>query len=232
MGSGTSVSPENDSFFFAYQIMISEYERLKSLQEKSAKLCFDNDVDVKDNNDEEDKDAEINFQIDSPTKTTPIFDRLEELYTTALLEWTLPLEDCLNPFVMIYKYSHLSAVDLVTYHDLIVKKVTEESKGNTIKKEVRDDSKSFGGTAEDSRAEKEAAALLRGADNSDNQNETDMVLRSPCMENNEMKLLLRQAGVWKKYFGNECYMYIHVLTKEVLYVMMCMNLHVFVCIYI
>lgn len=215
MGSGTSVSPENDSFFFAYQIMISEYERLKS-QEKSAKLCFNNDVDVK---------------IDSPTETTPIFDRLEELYKTALLERSLPLEECLNPFVMIYKYSQLSAIDLVSYHDLIIKKITERSKGNTIKKEVRDDSKSFGGTAEDSSAEKEAAALLRGADCSDNENETEMILRSPCMENNELNLLLRQAGVWKKYFGNECYMYIHVLTKEVPCIIIYICVYVFVCVY-
>jgi hypothetical protein len=152
-GNVDGISSENECFFFAFQIIISEYERLKSLQEKGAKSALD-DFDGINNNDKEDKDAEV----DSLTK----FDRLEVLYMTALLEWKLPLQECSNPVVMIYKYSHLSTVEKTEYHALIVKKITDRSKGN-IKKEARDDSKSFGGTAEDSRAEKEAALLLRGA---------------------------------------------------------------------
>jgi hypothetical protein len=85
------ISTENESFFFAYQVVISEYERLKSLQEKGGKSAL-GDIDGMEN--KEDKDA----KVDSLAK----FDRWEVLYMAAILEWKLPLEECSNPIVMVY----------------------------------------------------------------------------------------------------------------------------------
>lgn len=71
------------------------------------------DVD-EDTNNEKDNDENSKFQIDDFTPMISMFDKLTLLYTTALLEWILPLEECHNPIVMIFKYSHLSTIHLST----------------------------------------------------------------------------------------------------------------------
>lgn len=71
--------------------------------------------------------------------------------------------------------------------------------------------KSFGGTAEDSRVEREAAALLRGSE-SGVRNEQSK-LRSPIYRTDFEERVLRKVGSYIRYQGSECVMYFHTLCR-------------------
>jgi hypothetical protein len=233
--------PENnEANYFASLLVMAEYERMKLLglqlsascvsmlqiEEVDDKNCLSNIDEIAGNNDSntgpdgpfKNPIADSTDNDDRKIKSDDllIYERLKKLYCIGISEWNLPLGESFNPRVIIQKYQKLSLTEKKDYHDLVVKKITNQEKcGRKKVKKTEDFSNSFSGTAEDSRVEREAALLLRSADVLVEEENDEIILRKPHIEKNEDKLLLRQAGVWKRFLGSECYMYIHVLSKEI-----------------
>lgn len=177
---------------FAFRVVEQEFKRIKG------NLSLEDDGD----------------DVYSPDEIQ-LHDRLASIYSNGLLEFDLSIEECRTPAVIICKYEDLGEVEKDSFHNIIIETLIQRGKAsmsNAVKKEI-DYSKSFGGTADDTKNEKEAAALLRG---------TEEAIQEACahlVPPNIMipfdKKCLRRAGEWKKYLGAGCFMYVHVLTKEI-----------------
>ena len=143
-------------------------------------------------------------------------ERLKAIYSKALQEFENPLEDCRCPAVILLKYSRLTEEEKKEFNDAVVGAIIEKEK---IRKKAIDNTKavdysqSFGGTADDTKNEKEAAALLRGHEGV--AEEEVPILRKPdCLSKFDIENL-RKAGVWKRFMGAQCFMFIHTLTKDI-----------------
>lgn len=100
--------------------------------------------------------------------THELMTKYRHIYDSALKEYALPLGECQSPSVIHYKYQNVMTeeerkvfVETVVSSAMEREKKRERANKEKAKKEVFDD-KSFSGTKEDSQAEKEAAAILRG----------------------------------------------------------------------
>lgn len=146
---------------------------------------------------------------------------LRALYAAAAAEADTPLELCRIPAVVIHKYLHLSDDEKKEYEGHVVDAINAKEKERqkqkqAAKKETSEDyAKGFGGTEADSRNEKEAAALLRGAAETEEEAETSPFLRPPLIESTWQHLWLKSAGRWKKFSGADCIMYINVLSRDI-----------------
>ena len=114
-------------------------------------------------------DREVGNAKDTEIIVTPeLMTKYRHIYDSALKEYTLPLGECQSPSVIQYKYQHVLTeeerkvfVETVVASAIEREKKRERANKEKAKKEVFDE-KSFSGTKEDSQAEKEAAAILRG----------------------------------------------------------------------
>lgn len=168
------------------------------------------------------------FAIEGEEDTKPypneeaMYSRLESLYKKALLEKDTGLPECMCPSVIIYKYDKLGEEQKKEYQqgflDAVEKREKESLKAKkaAAKSASADYSQSFGGTAEDTKNEKEAAEILRGDDQSNAAMDEDPILRTPDILNIFERNELRKTGRWFKYLGAEgCYMFQHLLTKDI-----------------
>jgi len=200
--STTDVGSED---YFAFKVLKAEYERAKEILTAA----------------EAEGETACVIDTDDPF----YFHRMASIYSDALLEKDNPIEDCKCPSVVIYKYTAMSPAERNVFHSAIlesaIKKEQNIAKKQAIKNKVQDYSQSFGGTAADTKNEKEAAAILRGEDISSDQQEEENnllypLLAKPYVEHSYDQQQLRRYGRWGKVMGGTgCYLYLHYLTKEV-----------------
>jgi len=89
--------------------------------------------------------------------------RLKECYEFGIIEAEKDINDCKNPCVIGSKMAALSAIDKKSYMENVVLAAIDHEKKNFVPKAAAADySKSFSGSAADTKAEKEAAALMKG----------------------------------------------------------------------
>lgn len=169
--------------------------------------------------------------------------RLLEVYNAALVELELEITECKNPCVLQARMAELSAEDKKAYMHAVVLSVLNREKANYKPKVVADYSKSFSGSAADTKAEKEAAALMKGeggADTAEADSDTidppdcDPYLRRPrltravkgageaeqaackALSGHDAHILKELCGLYLKFLApSGCFMYIHSATKEV-----------------
>jgi hypothetical protein len=158
-----------------------------------------------------------------------IYIRMEEIRRNAFLEKDLSLLECRCPEVIHYKYSNLSEQERKSFNNSMLELIVEKdkSKKSTSKPSstAADYSKSFGGTADDTKNEKEAAEILRGsATNNDNPSGSgsnsflgDLFIYPVCKYHSQ-SVMLKKNGKWLRFLSVSagCYMYFHNLTKELI----------------
>jgi hypothetical protein len=205
---GSSViprSPANKSSpeYFAFKVLQAEYDRSKELA-AAAEL--------------DGSDASV-----IPTDEPFYFQRMNAIFREACAEMNKPIEECKCPSVILYLYLRMDPERRKEYHQSIVVSATLKemavAKKHAAKNKVVDYSQSFGGTAADTKNEKEAAAILRGetgVNEEEEQNSLYPLLAQPNIEHSYDQQQLRRYGKWGKVMGGTgCYLYLHYLTKEV-----------------
>jgi hypothetical protein len=214
MGSaaGTLVSPvlsqecakQNDSFFFAFKVLKFHYDQRQALATGS---------------DADDGAYSIVQQV-----TNLNSDAYQKMFIAALLEKDVPIEQCQCSAVVLYKYYIMSATEKAEFCKSVIEcaelKEKRIAKKAALEGKKQDYSQSFGGTEQDTKNEKEAAAILRG-DGASKEDETSSLypfLVPPLLDEKQGDVvLLRKHGRWVKVLGGTgCYLYVHALTKEVL----------------
>ena len=179
---------------FPVSVIIGEYERIKSFNESAT-------------------DHEEKFC----TEDSSLFDRLQYVYKSAVEESELSLSDCRFPAVIISKYTGLIDSEKEDFTKLLLSAIEareEETRKKMKNTKPEDYSQSFGGTAADSKNEKEAASLLRGGPTAA-ADDSSPILREPTITHSFEQFELRRVGRWLKFMGaSGCYMYMHNLTRE------------------
>ena len=125
-----------------------------------------------------------------------------------------------NPALILKGYNMLSEDDKNLYHAEIVTIISHEKAAESKlkaknKKPEADYSKSFGGTAEDTRKEKEAAELMRGNDGEKEESKQSKMVQPTYFTTHFDERVLRVNGKWMKFDGGNCMMYINCLTKAI-----------------
>jgi hypothetical protein len=208
---GNSASIRDESELFAFQIMKLEYDHLKK-----------NFISKKNDDNDNGNGCEFLPSYNSNDATDlSIKSRLEEIFIKSKTEYDYNINDCSNPSVILYKYQKLSADELDTFSEKVIDAaVTREKNAHdlAIKNGVKSDySKGFSGSAADTKAEKDAADLMRGKTEVVVE-EVNPYLRRPSFNKEYFayeRYFLRKAGKWRKFMGAGCFMYFHILTKEI-----------------
>ena len=206
MGSGVSMSNQNP---FAFKVCEAEYSRLKvSLEEVEEVVGM------------------VGVPEDLMTDEQCLV-RLKSVYEAAIQQCDLPLDECMNPSVFAYKLSLLDVSARNTYsQNVIGAQLLRDGKEFKPKAAAADYSKSFSGSAEDTKNEKEAAELMKGDGGEDEattstNNDMDPLLipRQLSNDTESMKydvFALRNGSNWLKFMSaSGCFMYIHEASKEV-----------------
>ena len=125
-----------------------------------------------------------------------------------------------NPALLIKAYKTLPEEHVKIFNAEIVTIASEEKAAEMKlkaknKKPEADYSKSFGGTAEDTRKEKEAAELMRGNDGEKEENTQSRLIQPMYYTSHFDERVLRGHGKWMKFDGGDCIMYINSLTKSI-----------------
>jgi hypothetical protein len=147
-----------------------------------------------------------------------LYERLRELYNITVKESETDLSECKIPSVIIFKYSLLNVSEKEAFTHNVVSAILKKQQNfhnSKAKSKPSDYSKSFGGTEDDSKNEKEAANILRGVNVNDDIDNVPFII-VPLITNIFEQSELRRVGQWSRFLGAEgCYMYVHNLTKEV-----------------
>jgi hypothetical protein len=242
MGNGavrqTAPPSQDPCDIFAFTVAQAEFQRIsrqhQQVDANNNNISSSDNSSSSSNNDSENNPATANTTTTFTGTEEELNTRLLQIFESAKLEYETLLEDCRCPAVVIHKYGALDTEAKKTFHAAIVNYLLDYEKANASannKKKsatTEDYSKSFGGTADDTKNEKEAANILRGGDaegSSSNPhaqaNATALHSSCPFMIPPTIggpldKVFLRRASVWKKYMGGMgCYMYVNVLTKEI-----------------
>ena len=214
-GSIGSDIPSSAATFFAFQVVRDTYESYKQFLLQAGDDCGDGQT-------IEDAPPSSSSQLMSQSNSK-IQRLLERAYKNALEEKDVPIEQCKYPAVLIFKYKLLNEEEQKQFQENVIVSALEKEKAISTRKKsnsAEDYSKSFGGTAADSKNEKEAAAILRGEDgggnNADSSEEVNSFLCPPHIESSAEQRLLREIGPWKKFLGSSgCFLYINTLSREV-----------------
>ena len=140
----------------------------------------------------------------------------------------------LHPVTWVSKYNEMSEEQKGEYCKAVVEAQVQLDKATYKPKAAEADySKSFSGSAADTKAEKEAAALMKGeggeGEEREEKKEEDMnpLLSPPSVTYNRYignpdlikrydRLMLLRASPWCKWFSQSgCYMYIQIANKEI-----------------
>lgn len=158
----------------------------------------------------------------NPLPEKEIFNRIFHIWHAAIKEMSSPYVECINPAVILYKHSLLSEEEIKEITDQILKEVIARDKAefklHHPSQAAIDYSHSFGGTAEDTKNEKDAAEILRGG--VDDYVEAPKVYQSPYLTppsflHQSERQALRRTGKWLRYLSaNGCYMYFNTLSHE------------------
>ncbi len=199
MGGGSSIasiqgpSSGNPCDLFAFHVVQHEYEFIKvALAEEAPEA-------------EEMRDE------------TRLGQWLSLVYAKARDHLESSVSTCSFPAATAYIYSKLTDVDRKEFNDSVLEAIEYKEKLNRKQKaseKPADYSKSFGGTEADTKAEKEAAMLMRGGKEAED--ESNPLLKAPAFSNKFEHYRLRKVGKWCKFMGLGCYMYMNTLSKEIL----------------
>lgn len=210
-------SARNEDELFAFCIAKAEYERLNYRQRAL----------------QDDEDDSPFLRLPPNMTDELIQSRLINVFNMAKQEYHLKFPDeCRNPLVILHRYTSMKDDEKESFHNNFIEAVLlrEEARSKAAAKNASsaatDYSKSFGGTAEDTKKEKDAAALMRGEGNegsggNDADSHSDLLAPPKIDKSSEFfeweMAFLRKNGVWKRFLGSiGCYLYINVLSKEVL----------------
>lgn len=196
MGNSASIEPTTPEDIFAFKVVKRYYDKISSHESVSGKHVVI-------------KDSEVT-------------DRLQNLYIIAKAEANFSIVDCSVPGVISLKYELMSLDEKKYFHKAVVLAAINREKASkpiSATPAATDYSKSFSGTSQDSNEEKDASALFRGVSGikiTDSVKEDNPYLKVPMFteHDNIEGIILRETGRWKRFMGSQCYMYIHVLTKE------------------
>ena len=221
MGATASAIPADP---VAFSIARGEYDRIKARIEKEI------------NTDMEDYER-LPYLNDAHLQI-----RLRECFDCAVEEKDLDITETRSPIMISYKMNQLSDTDKKAYMENVVLAAIDNEKANYKPKTAAQDySKSFSGSAADTKAEKEAAALMKGESSANDEDEEieengpdcNPYLRKPAIkrtgksasqEEKEMrklfqahdKLILQDVSLSLKFLGaSGCFVYINSGTKEV-----------------
>jgi len=192
MGNGVSTGAPDHKF--AYAVVKEEYERLKEVLDRDG------------------------IEIDD----ADIHTMLSVLYNKALNEFETPFSQCKTAGVLAAKYIRLTPEEQEAHETELMDAINAKEKKEKIAndahtKQKGNYDKSTGGTADDTKNEAEAAKLLRGDDGA-----ADSVV--PILKHDLgiyghpiQEKTLNLVGKWKKFLGlsKNCYLYVHVISKEV-----------------
>jgi hypothetical protein len=202
MGSGassisTGAGMTDKAQFFAYQVLASDLERYTTFRRE----C-------------EEKDEEAYCEDELAYLAS-----LPSVYEAAIVEYEREFHLCRKPAVILHKLALLTEEDMAEYMTRFIEVVEHEEKVKRKSKaagaKAADYSQSFSGSAADTKAEKEAAALMRG--DADEEEEVNPYLQPPSASTPREHALLRASGKWHKYMAaSDCYMYVHSISREVL----------------
>lgn len=162
------------------------------------------------------------YELDEISASDFLANEYYQIFNSARLEMKLPIEDCKCVGVTICKYKTLDVLQIHNFHQSVSSAAENRDKNQTNKKsnKSQDYTMLFSGSESDSKNEKEAAEILRGSNGDNDVGEDENVnsfLRKPLYNSIFTLQMLRKCGKWIKFMGGSgCYMYIHVLTKEVL----------------
>mmetsp|Transcript_17336 Transcript_17336/g.29311 ORF Transcript_17336/g.29311 Transcript_17336/m.29311 type:complete len:434 (-) Transcript_17336:159-1460(-) len=209
---GTLQAANREVDYLAFQIIRDDYERIQKALKESSEASEDEKV----------------YTI--ATDSMEYCKRVEKIYQSVISEKDSPIERCRCPAVILYRYGQMTAEDRKKFNSSVFESAeTKERKlaKALVGKKPEDYSQSFGGTAADTKNEKEAAAILRGEGASGDEGAEEDALLYPLLvkpdfeqlssTNYDTQQLRHHGGRWGKYLGSSgCYLYMHSLTKEVL----------------
>ena len=193
--------------YFAFQVLKAEYERSKD--GNGSNLWEDDEL------------------KSTPNNASSYCQRMVDIYCASIVEKDKPIEECKCSAVIIFKYLSMSAEEKNAFCSAILESATARevqiAKKEALAAKVQDYSQSFGGTAADTRNEKEAAAILRGAGGGggggtgeEEENALYPLLVRPKIDSSYDLQQLRKYVKWGKVMGGKgCFLYLHLLTKEV-----------------
>lgn len=209
MGSGAST----DSVQWAQKVTRDEYERyVKQLGDGT--------------------DEELGYDLEELDEASLAM-RFELMYKACTREKDKVLQESmeLHPVSWAAKYKGMTAGEQDEYCKAVVEAQVQLDKATFKPKAAEADySKSFSGSAADTKAEKEAAALMKGdgGEGEEEKKEEGSPLLSPPLVNYNKyigkpdlirrydRLMLLRVAPWCKWFSQSgCYMYIQVATKEI-----------------
>jgi hypothetical protein len=161
----------------------------------------------------------------NPLPEKEIFNRIDRIWRAAIQEKNTTYIECLNPAVINYKHSLLTSEEIHDIDVQILKEVIARDRSDYKRlhpsKATTDYSQSFGGTAEDTKNEKDAADILRGGGANDQDEMSKMYISPyiipPNINHHSERLALRRYGHWLRYLSaNGCYMYFNTMSHELL----------------
>jgi hypothetical protein len=135
--------------------------------------------------------------------------RVEDILIQSYKEKDLPINECRCPAVVLFKYFKLSDQEKDEYQTTLLDAAIAKDKANYQSKmkasAIEDYSKSFGGTANDTKNEKDAAEILRGGEGGSaggntgvNEDSNTALLQPPNILHMSEHFVLRKAGKWCK----------------------------------
>lgn len=167
--------------------------------------------------------------------------RLQSIYQQALIEADLPFAECRNVCVFACKYNkEASLKEKSDFLRNVVLATIDREQSNYKPMTNSDYSKSFSGSAADTKAENEAAALMKASGGGEGEDvtseiESNLFLRRPLITENprsavsdaekvaaaafqshDKHILMNLCGVYLKFLGpSDCFLYVHSASKEV-----------------
>ena len=208
MGAASSIGEAESRY--ASAIVVAEFERYKAQVSDGTEELLGYDLD--------------------PLEDSTLADRLQDLFHQAAAQKDKTLQDAgLHPVIFAERYKALNDEEKETYCKAMVEAQVVLDRAMNVKVVEADYSKSFSGSAADTKAEKEAAALMKGEGGPEEavKKESNPLLDAPeaaystFTTNADLakrydRALLLSVGQWLKFFSNSgCYLYIHTCTKEV-----------------
>lgn len=200
---GGSTAVKTSPEYFAFKVLDGELERMNT-------GC--------------DAGTEENAEI-LPVDESSNHQRIVCIYHQALCEFGKTIENCRCPSVVLHLYLSMDTEQRRAFHRSVLDNAEASEKVTAAKavlaNKASDYSQSFGGTAADTKNEREAAAILRGeagtaATDEEEQNALYPFLVPPSLEYSYDRQQLRRYGKWGRFLGGTgCYLYLHYLTKEI-----------------
>lgn len=156
--------------------------------------------------------------INSKNHQDILLDRLKYVYHCALGKEIALFSECIVPVIR-YRYKSMTDQERHDYISLVIAETIEMEHRSLKQIKIEDFSnvgKSFGGSVEDSKNEREAAKLLRGEGGCEHESIEYAILKPGYFFNYDSYTLSNIDNVWIKHLSNSgCYIYINAITRAI-----------------